>query len=387
MIDFTFINNPVQLYFGEGKLTEVVQTIRSYGTKALLVFGGSSFQKNGYYRSFVDSLAKGGVTAIDFGGHTYPSLAKVREGVALCRAERIDCIIGIGGGTCMDVAKAIAFATKQEEDIFRFLTYEISEEERSHLPVGSIVTYPSSGSEMNGAAQIDDDETRDKFGLSSVVPDFVWLNPAYTMSIDSTSLAYGQLTAFVQISSGFISLEKAELTETMTAALLKSVLKNLNRSISNSKDQEARSNLMLSTAMSMTGVSTFGKTGDWTLMPLTGLMQNYLNIPYTKALTIIFPHFLKDIYDGNRVFKAYFENVFGVSIDGKTDTEILEEGLNSLEDVYRRFGVAMTFRELTEVPTDHTALLDIVNNMGEMPSQYGVFTAERLMRILMDSIG
>lgn len=333
------------------------------------------------------ALSKEGVTALDFGGHKYPSLARVREGISLCRAEGVDCVIGIGGGTCMDVAKAIAFGAKQEEDIFQFLTYELAEDGREYLPIGTIVTYPSSGSEMNGAAQIDDDETRDKFGLSSVIPNFAWLNPAYTMSIGDLPFAYGQLTSFVQISSGYISLEKAELTESMSATLLNAILDNLERSLSDHTDIEARSNLMLSTAMSMSGITSFGKTGDWTLMPLTGLMQNYLNVPYTKALTIIFPYFLKEVYHGDRVFKSYFQNVLGITIEGKSDEQVLEDGLNQLSKIYRSFGVVTTFRELTEVPTDHEILHSTLASLGTMLSQYGDFTPKRLERILLNAIG
>lgn len=387
MLDFTFQNSPVKLFFGESKLGEVIQEIKQYGNKVLLVFGGSSFEKNGYYQPLIDALAAEGISHIDFGGNTYPSLAKVREGIELCRSEKVDCVIGIGGGTCMDVAKAIAFGVMQEEDIWKFLTYEVSEEGRPHLPVGTIVTYPSSGSEMNGAAQIDEDDTQEKAGLSSVYPNFAWLNPEYMMSIDKIPLAYGQLTAFVQASSGYISLEKAELTESMSACMLKAILDNLQRSIDDPTDKESRSNLMLTSAMGMSGITFFGKTGDWTLMPLTGLMQTYLDIPYTKALTIIFPYFVKEIYNGDRVFKSYFKNVLGVDIDGKSDEDILKVGLERLWGIYREFGVATTFKELKEVPASHESLLGILEEMGEMPSQYGSFTAERLGRILLEAIG
>jgi alcohol dehydrogenase YqhD (iron-dependent ADH family) len=387
MVDFTYKNAPVKLFFGESKITEVAREIKRYGMKALLVFGGSSFIKNGYYQIFTDALAKEGVSHIDLGGNTYPSLAKVRKGIELCRAEKVDCAIGIGGGTCMDVTKAVAFGVLQGEDIWQFLTNELSEAGRPHLPVGTVVTYPSSGSEMNGVAQIDEDDTRQKTGLSSVYPDFAWLNPEYMMSIEKIPLAYGQLTAFVQGSSGYVSLEKAELTETMSAGLLKAILDNLKRSIDAPADKEARRDLMLTTVMGMFDLTFFGKSGDWTLMPLTGLMQNYLDIPYTKALTIIFPYFIKEIYNGDRVFKSYFHNVLDVDIDAKSDNDVLNAGLEKLWEIYRQFGIATTFNELMTAPIDPKELLNILYGMEEMPSQYGAFTPERLKKILLDAIG
>lgn len=240
---------------------------------------------------------------------------------------------------------------------------------------------------MNGAAQIDEDETGEKAGLAAVYPAFTWLNPEYMSSIDASSLAYGQLTSFVQISSAYVSLEKAELTEAMAAGLLKSMLDHLGAALNDPADQEARGNLMLASAAGMTGVTSFGKTGDWTLMPLTGMMQTFLGIPYTKALTILFPHFLKEIYNGDRIFQAYFRDVLGTETAGKNDDEILTAGLDDLWAMYRRFGVAVDFSELTGRQANADDLQPVIEAMGEMPSQYGSFTAARIMKIVRDAIG
>ena len=68
------------------------------------------------------ALKKKEITIYEMSGNRTPSLERVREGIALVRKEKIDSVVGIGGGTCMDIAKTIAFGVKQQDDIWEYLT-------------------------------------------------------------------------------------------------------------------------------------------------------------------------------------------------------------------------------------------------------------------------
>ena len=139
MNDFIYTAPPTKLIFGENRQEEFLNEIKQVGGKVLLVMGGSSFQKNGYYDELIEAFDEQKIDYVDFKGVTAPLLSKVREGAALCRTEKIRCVIGIGGGTCMDVAKAVAFAALQEEDVLDFFFLLLSSEGRPCLPIGEIV--------------------------------------------------------------------------------------------------------------------------------------------------------------------------------------------------------------------------------------------------------
>ena len=181
MIEFKH-ENPVTLFFGENQIDNVVTEIVSYGTKVLLILGGKSFKSNGHYLPLVQKMQQAGLKIHELEGNKFPSLAVVRKGIALCKDEKIDFVLGIGGGVCMDLAKTIAFGTKHPFDIWEYLT-GAKEYDSQHLPIGTIVTYPSSGSEMDGATQITNDVTNEQAGLSGIYPNFSWLNPRYVMSV------------------------------------------------------------------------------------------------------------------------------------------------------------------------------------------------------------
>lgn len=286
----------------------------------------------------------------------------------------------------MDMAKAIAFAALQKEDVLDFLTWKLSSEGRPCLPIGEIVTYPSSGSEMDGSAQIDDDETNVHMGLSGIYPSFAWLNPRYMDSIPKEILVYGTMTSVAQISTGYLSMESSDVAESVSAAMIKSLIRNLQNCIGQPDNQEAHKNLMLASALNSTGILGFGKGYDWTLIPLEGLMQTYYGIGYSKAITIMFPYWLKHIYRDHPVFTSYFENVFGLGREGKTPEEFLRDGLNAIFGIYRELGIATCYNELVQKPLDRNRLWELIQEYGEMPSQYMEFTAEKIEEILLEAI-
>lgn len=388
MKDFSY-QNTTKIIFGESKISDVADEIKQLGSKTLLVMGGKSFIKNGYYDNFVQQLHERDITIFDLQGVTTPLLSTVKEGIKLCKENEINSVIGIGGGTVMDVAKAIAFGTKQKEDIWKFLDMEISEEGRSHLPVVTIVTYPSSGSEMDSSAQIDHDQTLEKRGLNSIFPTISWLNPTYMKTIPEKLLKYGQLTVFAQLSSGYLSLERSDLSESIALAFMKTVKDNLKRALEDTDDDEARKTLMLASSLSVSGMTTFGREGDWSLIPLVGMAQTILNVSYAEAMTIMLPYWIKYIYAGQNIFKDYFKNIFNLDLLGLNNEQILEIGLEQLNKFYKEIGVATTFKKLIPTIDDSVKkqVHEFARNQGEFPSQYRMFTPELVEEIMLEAIG
>lgn len=380
-MEFTYYN-PVKIFHGENKLKEVTAEIKSYGSKVLLITGGESFKKSGYYDKLAKALKENDITIYEISGNRIPSLNKVREGIALVKKEKIDSVIGIGGGTCMDIAKTIAFGVKQNNDIWEYLTYQKEPETIEHLPVGTIVTIPSSGSDMNGSTQITNDETLEQAGLSKIYPNFSWQNPEYMRSISNELLIDAQLTSFVQLSLGYIGLGKSDIAEGVSLTLMNSILENLDRSLLDSTDIEARSNLMLT----VNGLTSLGKQGDWCLYPINAVIQNYCKVTYKQSIMVIFPYWIKLIYNGQPTIKDYFHKMFGVDILNQTDEMILYEGLEAIFDLYRKYGLAICFSEIKEFKEDKVGLHEMVLELGEMQSIYTVLTTEKIESMITEAI-
>lgn len=363
MQEFTYYN-PVKMICGENKLEEVINEIKGYGDKVLLILGGNSFNANGNYEPFVKALSDANIKYYELKGNRVPSLNVVRQGIDLCTKEEINCVLGIGGGVCMDLAKTIAFGAKQPNDIWDYLTYQVMPENYDHIPVGTIPTYPSSGSDMNGSTQITNDETKEQAGLSDVYPNFTWLNPAYIENLSVESMIEGQITSFVQLSIAYIGLDRSDIAENIALSFMDSIRNNLSKLVANPGDKEARTNLMISSALNVSGITNLGKTGDWSLYPLQGIIQNYYDLGYKQSISILFPYWLKQCYNGQQVIKDYFKNVFKIECADKNDDLILKEGLNALFDFYKQFSFPTTFEEVKSKEENLDELREVINNIG-----------------------
>lgn len=385
MIEFEF-KNPVTLFFGENQMDKIISEVKKYGNNVLLILGSGSFKTNGYYTPLVTKMKQAGLTIYELENNKFPSLNVARQGIKLCSEKNINIVLGIGGGVCMDLAKTIAFGAVHSYDIWEYLTGQ-HEYDNTHLPVGTIVTYPSSGSEMNGAVQITNDVTKEQAGLSGIFPNFAWLNPEYIMSIPTSELAYAQITSFVQVSIGFLSLERSSISESVSIAVMKEILSNLTSALNNPLDKNSRANMLLSSALNVNGILNFGKAGDWSMYPLQTIMQNYYNVNYTRAITIMFPYWLEKIYGGQDIFKKYFKDILEIDVQNILETELLKTGKEKLFTLYKKFGIATSFKELKSENKLRKELYQSIKNMGEVPSQYGAFTIEKIIQLCENSIG
>ena len=108
MKDFSFYN-PVRIIFGKDSEENVGKETKKYGKKVLLHYGGGSIKKTGLYDKVISSLRKESIEVIELGGvKPNPRLSMVREGIDLCRKEKIEFILAVGGGSAIDSAKTIA---------------------------------------------------------------------------------------------------------------------------------------------------------------------------------------------------------------------------------------------------------------------------------------
>lgn len=375
MQDFIYYN-PVKMFFGEDQLTAVIEEMKRYGSKVLLVMGGESFVRNGNYQPLADALDDAGFTRYGLRGNRTPLLSATRRGIELCKERHVDMVLGIGGGVCMDMAKTIAFGAKHSEDIWEYLTYQIEADSSDHLPVGTISTLPSSGPDMNGSTQITDDEAGKQAGPVNVYPTFTWLNPQYTADLPVHALAQGQITSFVHVSITYLGMERAPLAESMALLLLNSIRDGLRQVFKNPHDRDVRANLMLASALNVSGLTELGKKGDWSIYPLEGIIQNYYGVRYQQAITVLFPYWVKQCYAGQQIFKDYFHNVFGVHIDERGDEDILRDGLHAIFNLYREFDLPTSFSQIKERPEDLAALRKAIELVGDQPSTYG-FTFDK----------
>ncbi|MBQ5683693.1 MAG: iron-containing alcohol dehydrogenase, partial [Peptococcaceae bacterium] len=142
---------PVDLFFGEGQISQLAGQMKRFGKRVLLVYGGGSIKRNGLYQQIMEIFAEEQIEHWELAGvEPNPHLTTVVRGVELCREHNIDLILAVGGGSSIDCAKVIAGSVAYDGSPWDIvLNPKLC---TSALPLGVILTLSATGSEMDPMA-------------------------------------------------------------------------------------------------------------------------------------------------------------------------------------------------------------------------------------------
>jgi alcohol dehydrogenase YqhD (iron-dependent ADH family) len=223
--DFVF-QSATKIIFGRGVERNVGKEVKKYSSKILLHYGHRSIKKYGLYKRIVKSLKEEGIEIIELSGvQPNPVLSMVKEGIKICRREKINFILAVGGGSVIDSAKAIAIGAQLAGDIWDCIVKK--EKISSALPVGVVVTVPASGSEASDATVITNEEKLIKKGYHSdaIRPKFSILNPELTYSLNSYQTACGASDIISHVMERyFTNTKNVDLSDRLCEATLKTVI-------------------------------------------------------------------------------------------------------------------------------------------------------------------
>ena len=384
MNNFIF-ENATKTFFGKGCVKEYLTCLSShYGQTVLLAYGGGSIKKNGIYDGVMESLKKAGKNVIEFSGiMANPTYAKVLEGAKLARENKVDLIIGVGGGSVMDCCKAISMAAVYDGDIWADFWARPGIVDFEPLPLGVIVTVAGTGSEMNGGAVITNEAVKVKTGRDypKCNPKFALMDPTYTYSVPKQQMVSGGFDILSHIMETYFSEPNEEnVSDDISEALMRGVIRDLRAAIQNPEDYTARSNLMWESTMGENRIIKLGKRMDFECHQMEHQLGAYLDCNHGAGLAVLHPVYYRHIYrEGLEKFQKFAVNVWGISPEGKTEEDLARAGVEALADFIREIGLPATLRELgADESTDLKAIADSCNLA---PGSYKKMTHEEILDI------
>lgn len=390
MLGNIIYSNPTKLYFGENSLEYLKEELKNYGKKVMLTYGGGSIKENGIYQQVVELLKAGNKTIVeDSGVMPNPTVEKLYEGCNIVREHEVDLILAVGGGSVCDYAKAVSVSAYCKVDPWEkyYLRMEDVEEGTKIIPVGCVLTMVGTGSEMNGGAVITNHESKLKIGHvfgENVFPKFSILNPVFTYTLPRYQMIAGFYDIMNHITEQYFSGEDDNTSDYIMEALLKSLIHSSKIAVQEPENYEARSNIMWIATWALNTLVAKGKTTDWMVHMIGQSVGAYTDATHGMTLSAVSMAYYRYICSlGLPKFKRFAEQVWNVNPQGKTDIEIAEEGLLSMETYMKELGLVMNIRELgvTEEMIEEIAKSTLIMEGG-----YQVLTSEDVAQILRDSM-
>ncbi len=385
--DFSY-HNPTRLYFGENALDFLSGELSKYGRTVQLIYGGGSIKRNGIYGSIIEILRRSGKTVVeDAGVMPNPTVEKLREGVEIARKNSVDLLLAVGGGSCVDYAKAVSVSIHCDEDPWEKYFIRFEEPDCEIVPVGCVLTMAGTGSEMNGGAVISDPASHLKIGHvfdDEVMPRFSILNPRFTFSLPRYQMAAGIYDIFNHICEQYFSGKDDNTSDYLAEGLMKSLIASSSVAIRDPQDYEARSNIMWTATWALNTLISCGKSTDWMVHMLGQSVGAYTDETHGHTLSAVsLPYYRHICPYGLAQFKRFAVNVWDVDPAGKSDEQVAEEGLQAMGRWMEELGVAMNLRSLG---VTEDMLPGIAKGTYIMEGGYKVLSMDEVMEILRESM-
>jgi alcohol dehydrogenase YqhD (iron-dependent ADH family) len=348
MRNFNFYS-PTKIIFGKNKIAEIAPEIKRYGNRVLLAYGGGSIKKTGLYQTVIDLLVQNGIFFVELSGiQPNPRMSSVREGVRLCRENKLNFILAVGGGSVIDCCKAIAAGSTYNGDAWDFMMRKASV--ATPLPLGCVLTLSATGTEMNGNAVISNDDENDKRAMSDVSlrPIFSLLDPTLTFTVDKWQTAAGAVDVMSHVFEQYFTPDKgAFLQDAIAEAILKTCIKYGPIAIQNPADYEARANIMWASSLALNGLTATGKLpGDWATHDMEHQLSVVNDLTHGAGLAILFPVWMGYVLSENSVgkFAQMARNVWGIT--DNDDWAAAKKGIDCVRSFFSSLGMP---KQLSEV--------------------------------------
>lgn len=368
---------------GKGMIAKLAEEIPA-GKRVLLTFGGGSVRKNGIYDQVVHAL-KGYYTVEFWGIEPNPSVETLRKAIALGKAEKVDFVVAVGGGSVADGSKLVAAGILYDGDAWELV--KSNKPLPSGIPLATVVTLPATGTEMNRNAVISRYETKEKYGITTDYPVFSILDPEATFTLPANQVANGIVDTFVHVMEQYLTTPAVSRPmDRWSEGILLTLVEIAPKIQANQQDYHLMADFMLSATLGLNGfLGLGGVPQDWATHMIGHELTALHGLAHGHTLAIVLPGTMNVLRGskGDKILQ-YGERVWDIT-DGRRD-ERIDQAIAWTEDFFR--SLKMTTRLSAEGIGNDT--IDEIerrfNERGVAFGENGEVNGAVAKRILQDRI-
>lgn len=337
MLNFDFYN-PTRILFGKGKVQEIAHVVPN-DARVLVLFGGNSARTNGTLDEVKSALGSRHVE--EFGGiEPNPTYETLMKAVAQIKANQLDYLLAVGGGSVIDGTKFVAAAVYADGDAWDILVKRGANVSKA-LPYGTVLTLPATGSEMNDGAVITRNEIKAKLHFSSehVFPKFSVLDPSKSYTLPVRQLANGVVDAYTHTMEQYLTYPVgAKVQDRFAEGLLQTLIEIGPKLLESPQDYELQANLMWTATLALNGLIGSGVPGDWATHMIGHEITALHGLDHAQTLAIVLPAMLSVRREEKREkLLQYASRVW--QINEGSEEQRIEAAISKTRDFFERMTV------------------------------------------------
>ncbi|MCE3269091.1 MAG: NADH-dependent alcohol dehydrogenase [Burkholderiales bacterium] len=339
MHNFEF-HNPVKVLFGKNQIENIKHLIPQ-NKNILLTYGMNSIKANGIYQRVINNLPQVN-NLVEFGGiGANPEYNILLEAVNLCKHEKVDFILAIGGGSVIDGTKFISasvnFPILDKWQILKGQSSKIC----NSINYGVIQTLPATGSEMNEYAVISRKETYEKlaFGHNELFPKFAILEPEITYSLPNHQLINGIIDPFIHVTEQYLTTNiNTLLQDGYSETIMRTLINLAPKLFSKKHDYDVRANWMWCANNALNNYIGVGVDEDWATHAIGHELTALYSLDHAQTLAIIAPQLWRYKKEQKRQKLIQFaKNIW--NINDKNCNIAIEKAIFCTEQFFNNIGM------------------------------------------------
>lgn len=345
--------NPVRVLFGAGELKRIGEEAKKLGKNICLV----SYKELNFLKPLMDKierlLKEEGLNVFTFyEAEPNPEITTIARGADYCRTIQADVVIGVGGGSAMDAAKAIAAGVYYEGNLWNMVFSRHDHIDAvppvKSLPTMMIPTLPATGSEMNNCAVVSNAALKEKSYIWStcLYPKTSIIDPELTLTLPPFQTACAAADTISHVLEIYLNGEEdSDLQHYFQEGVMRTVIDNIGKVLKDPSDISACSHLQWAATCAINGWASPGDA--WTPIHQVGhVLTSRHKVQHGASLAILMPAWMNYMYA--RRPERYFcfaKNVMQVEIKNKTQEEVIREGIERFRDFLGAIGVPQSLHE------------------------------------------
>ena len=386
--------NPVKVVFGLGVIGHVGTETAAVGSRALLVSGRSSAERSGLLARVTGLLEQAGVEVTHLRGVApNPRLSSLRHGVELCRRHDADVVVGLGGGSCLDCAKAIAGGVSYPGDLWDMVRHGQTPyvPPAQALPTVMVPTLAAAGSEMNCNAVITNEETEEKCftsGQACLYPRVCVADPELTRTVPVDHTAYGAIDTIAHVLEAYLNgADRAPLQDRLQESVMLTAMEHAPRAITDPDDLDSRAQLQWASIVAQNGWVHAGSRGNFAMHQIEHVLSAHYDIAHGAGLAVVMPAWMKLACPSRQEkYVQFARRIFCTRTEDRDPTAVARDGIQFFENYLRGLGVAVRLSELDIGRERFEQMRDDVlrisgDDQGVLPGRPPL-DAEGIMRVL-----
>lgn len=381
---FTYCQ-PTEIRFGRGRIKELGEAARGFGTRCLLVTGPSSGATRQRTEAALASLRGAGLEVCHFDGVVpNPTTESITAGAAVARRHGAQLVIGLGGGSSMDSAKAIAVEATHEGTAWDYLFFKKAPTEKT-LPVIAVSTTSGTGSQVTQVAVLTQTATKTKSAIyhARIFPRVCIVDPELMITIPRHVTASTGFDAFAHAFEAFIHVGGSAYADVLAVEAMRTIRAFLPRAVSDAGDLEAREKMAWADTLAGLCIATAGVTLPHGIgMTISGFCPHVM---HGESLAVTYPEFTRFTWSSAADKFAVMGRILDPSLENASQDEAAERSCAAMDAFLKQIDMWTSFERLNVSREELKAIADNSQVLPDYKNNPRIATREEIHEMLSAS--